>query len=52
MKTAIYHFPFGQMNLSYEEGGVISLRMAEEGTKGEAPFGLALTVFRELDEYF
>ena len=52
MKTAIYHFPFGQMNLSYEEGGVISLRMGAEGTKGEAPFGLALTVFRELDEYF
>lgn len=52
MKTAIYHSPFGDMELSYEEGGVISLRMAEEGTKGEAPFGLALTVFRELDEYF
>lgn len=52
MKTAIYHSPFGQMELSYEEGRVISLRMAEEGTKGEAPFGLALTVFRELDEYF
>lgn len=52
MKTAIYHSPFGNMELSYEEDGVISLRMAEEGTKGEAPFGLALTVFRELDEYF
>ena len=52
MKTAIYHSPFGNMELSYEEGGVISLRMAEEGTKGEAPEGLALTVFRELDEYF
>lgn len=52
MKTAIYHSPFGQMELSYEECGVISLQMAEEGTKGEAPFGLALTVFRELDEYF
>lgn len=52
MKTAIYHSPFGDMELSYEEGGVISLRMAEEGTKGEVPFGLALTVFRELDEYF
>lgn len=34
MKTAIYHSPFGDMELSYEEGGVISLRMAEEGTKG------------------
>lgn len=52
MKTAIYHSSFGNMELSYEEGGVISLRMAEEGTKGEAPEGLALTVFRELDEYF
>lgn len=52
MKTAIYHSPFGNMELSYEEGGVISLRMAEEGTKGEAPEGLALKVFRELDEYF
>lgn len=52
MKTAIYHSPFGNMELSYEEDGVISLQMAEEGTKGEAPEGLALTVFRELDEYF
>lgn len=52
VKTAMYHSPFGNMELSYEEGGVISLRMAEKGTKGEAPFGLALTVFRELDEYF
>lgn len=52
MKIAIYHSPFGDMELSYEEGGVISLRMAEEGTKGEAPEGLALKVFRELDEYF
>lgn len=48
MKTAIYHSPFGDMELSYEEDGVISLQMAKEGTKGEAPFGLALTVFREL----
>lgn len=52
MKTAIYHSPFGNMELSYEEDGVISLQMAKEGTKGKAPFGLALKVFRELDEYF
>lgn len=52
MKTAIYHSSFGNMELSYEEDGVISLQMAKEGTKGEAPEGLALMVFRELDEYF
>lgn len=39
VKTAIYHSPFGNMELSYEEDGVISLRMAEEGTKGRRPSG-------------
>lgn len=52
MKTAVYHSPFGDMELIYEEDAVTALRMAKEGTKGEAPEGLALKVFRELDEYF
>lgn len=52
MKTAVYHSPFGDMELIYEEDAVTALRMAKEGKKGEAPEGLALKVFRELDEYF
>lgn len=52
MKTAVYHSPFGDMELIYEEDAVTALRMAEKETKGEAPEGLALAVFQELDEYF
>ena len=52
MKTAVYHSPFGDMELTYEEDAVTALKMAEKKAVGEAPEGLALKVFRELDEYF
>lgn len=52
MKTAVYHSPFGDMELTYEEDAVTALKMAEKKAAGEAPEGLALKVFRELDEYF
>lgn len=52
MKTAVYHSPFGDMELDYEEDAVTALKMAEKKAAGEAPEGLALAVFRELDEYF
>lgn len=52
MKTAIYHSPFGDMELDYEEDAVTALKMAEKKAVREAPEGLALKVFRELDEYF
>lgn len=52
MKTAMYHSPFGNMELSYEEGAVTALKMAGKEAEGKAPEGLALKVFRELDEYF
>lgn len=52
MKTAIYHSPLGDMELDYEEDAVTALKMAAKKAVGEAPEGLALAVFRELDEYF
>lgn len=52
MKTAVYHSPFGDMELDYEEDAVTALKMAAKKAVGEAPEGLALAVFRELDEYF
>lgn len=52
MRTAIYHSHFGDMELTYEKDAVTGLRMAEKEIAGEAPEGLALEVFRELDEYF
>lgn len=52
MKTAVYHSPFGDMELDYEEDAVTALKMAAKKAAGEAPEGLALAVFRELDEYF
>jgi len=52
MKTAIYHSPFGDMELDYEEDAVTALKMAAKKAVGEAPEGLALAVFQELDEYF
>lgn len=52
MKTAIYHSPFGDMELDYEKDAVTALKMAEKKAAGEAPEGLALAVFQELDEYF
>lgn len=52
MKTAVYHSPFGDMELDYEEDAVTALKMAAKKAVGEAPEGLALAVFQELDEYF
>ena len=52
MKTAMYHSPFGDMKLDYEGGAVTVLKMAGKEAEGKAPEGLALKVFRELDEYF
>lgn len=52
MKTAMYHSPFGDMELDYEGGAVTALKMAGKEAEGKAPEGLALKVFRELDEYF
>lgn len=52
MKTAVYHSPFGDMELTYEEDAVTALKMAAKKAVGEAPEGLALAVFQELDEYF
>lgn len=52
MKTAVYHSPFGDMELDYEEDAVTALKMAKKKAVGEAPEGLALAVFQELDEYF
>lgn len=52
MKTAVYHSPFGDMELDYEEDAVTALKMAEKKAVREAPEGLALAVFQELDEYF
>lgn len=52
MKTAVYHSPFGDMELDYEKDAVTALKMAEKKAAGEAPEGLALAVFQELDEYF
>lgn len=52
MKTAVYHSPLGDMELIYEEDAVTALRMAEKKAVAEAPEGLALAVFQELDEYF
>ncbi|WP_299144423.1 methylated-DNA--[protein]-cysteine S-methyltransferase [uncultured Dialister sp.] len=52
MKTAVYHSPFGDMELIYEEDAVTALKMADKEIAGEAPEGLALKAFRQLDEYF
>lgn len=52
VKTAMYHSPFGDMELDYEGGAVTALKMAGKEAEGKAPEGLALKVFRELDEYF
>lgn len=52
MKTAVYHSPFGDMELDYEVDAVTALKMAKKKAVGEAPEGLALAVFQELDEYF
>ena len=44
VKTAMYHSPFGDMELDYEGGAVTALKMAGKEAEGKAPEGLALTL--------
>ena len=37
MKTAMYHSPFGDMELDYEGGAVTALKMAGKEAEGKAP---------------
>lgn len=50
--TAVYHSPFGKMQLDWENGAVTALKLAPFGACGEAPNALTARVFRQLDEYF
>lgn len=50
--TAIYHSPFGEMQLDWEDGAVTALKLAGLDACGEAPNALTAQVFRQLDEYF
>ena len=50
--TAIYHSPFGKMQLDWEDGAVTALKLAPSDVCGEAPNALTARVFRQLDEYF
>ena len=48
--TAVYHSPFGEMQLDWEDGAVTALRLAPFGACEEAPNALTARVFRQLDE--
>lgn len=50
--TAVYHSPFGKMQLDWEDGAVTALRLAPFGACEGAPDALTARVFRQLDEYF
>ena len=50
--TAVYHSPFGKMQLDWEDGAVTALKLAPSDVCGEAPNALTARVFRQLDEYF
>ena len=50
--TAVYHSPFGKMQLDWEDGAVTALQLAPSGACEEAPNELTALVFRQLDEYF
>ena len=50
--TAVYHSPFGKMQLDWEDGAVTALKLAPSDACGEAPNALTARVFRQLDEYF
>lgn len=50
--TAIYHSPFGKMQLDWEDGAVTALRLARDGLCEGTPNALTAQVFRQLDEYF
>ena len=50
--TAVYHSPFGKMQLDWEDGAVTALRLAPSGACEGTPNALTARVFRQLDEYF
>ena len=50
--TAVYHSPFGKMQLDWEDGAVTALRLARDGICEGTPNELTARVFRQLDEYF
>lgn len=50
--TAVYHSPFGKMQLDWEDGAVTALQLAPFGICAGAPNELTALVFRQLDEYF
>ena len=50
--TAIYHSPFGAMQLCWADGAVTALNLAPFGACEGTPNELTSLVFRQLDEYF
>ena len=48
--TAVYHSPFGKMQLDWEDGAVTALQLAPSGACEEAPNELTALVFRQ-EEY-
>ena len=50
--TAVYHSPFGKMQLDWEDGAVTALQLAPFGICEGTPNELTARVFRQLDEYF
>ena len=50
--TAVYHSPFGKMQLDWEDGAVTALQLAPFGACEGTPNALTALVFRQLDEYF
>ena len=50
--TAVYHSPFGKMQLDWEDGAVTALQLAPFGICEGTPNELTALVFRQLDEYF
>ena len=50
--TAVYHSPFGKMQLDWEDGAVTALNLAPSDTCEGTPNELTARVFRQLDEYF
>ena len=47
--TAVYHSPFGKMQLDWEAGAVTALRLARDGLCEGTPNALTARVFRQLD---
>lgn len=51
--TAIYHAPVGELVITYQDGAVIALKLADATALPEdAPNALTEAVCRQLDEYF